>query len=294
MSWDYENGLACYTDDSTNTLGQQGILETGKDYLVSISVSGRTNGKIRFNSFGTEDEIILDGVYQISGTAVIEDVSITALDLGGFAFDGCIDFIYIVEKPNVTIVKSCNGETVQTVSVDEMSVYKSNVKINVSWDLPDNEYYISVEQLGLVYNSQPFKVGEYPCSVLLTWNNDDNAYSIDYETLQQVNRLRVDAKLWHPKGTATKRDIFEFSNGSSKIVYAKRNIEFLLTISQQPVYVHEALAIAIDHDHFYIDGVEHIVVNDEYEPSWRKSSAYAPVELSVKNKTQNLINTNCV
>lgn len=293
MSWEYSNGLACYSDSAQNTIGQQGVLEIGKEYLVSISVSGRTTGKLRFNSFGTEDIIITDGVYQIYGEAVIEDLSLTALDLGG-AFDGCIDFVYVIEKPNISIIESCSGQVVQEIAMSEMSVYKSNVKINVSWDLPEGEYYLSVDQLGLIYNSNCFKIGQYDCSILLEWTNEDNAYSIDYENLGQTNRLRVDAKLWQPKGNASKREIFEFSNGSSKIVYAKRNKVFLLTISQQPVYVHEALMIGIDHDSFKIDGTEYIVDSEEYEPSWRKSSDKAPVELEVRKKSENLINRNCI
>lgn len=290
MSWQYINNAVCFIQDeydASNTFGQSGILEVGKLYLMSISVSGITKGKLRINSFENIDIINADGVYQISGAAIIPDLSLTAIS----DFDGCVSFIYVAEYPTIEVI-DCADAVVYQVPFDSLTLYRSNIQVVIPWDLPDGKYRVRILNQGLYDVSECFQVGTHACTLLLSWTNDDNGYGIDYETLGQVNKLRVNAKNWHPRPKSD-RDIFEFSDGSKRIIYAKTDIQKSLTIQELPEYLVEALGIGKDHDHFYIDSEEYIVNDDELDVAWRKSSQTAPVELSISKKTSNLINKNC-
>lgn len=290
--WTFADGKACYIGASGQALAQAGLFDIGTEYLISIEVSGRTEGQLRLDTFGGEF-MIENGVYQFSGVATIPDLQIVALDYGGSSFDGCVEFVYAVEVPEVTIINSCTGTIDYTVPISEMALYKSSVQVNLPWDLAYGEYYVNVDISGINYQSPCFVVGDHTCTLLLSWTNDDNAYSIDYETLEQQNNLRVEAKLWHVQPRSDKREIFEFSDGSAKILYAKKSMVEKLTLKRLPDYLVRALGIGIDHDSFKLEGTEYIVLDGDLDMQWRKSSDTAPAELEIKKKNSNLINKNC-
>jgi len=289
--WAISDSGACYSGDSGEAIGQTGILDVGKEYLVSIEVSGRTKGKVRFDSFGYSETFIENGVYQLSGIALIPDLSLTALDYGSGSFDGCLKFVYIVRVPLIEVYNSCSEQLVYTVPTNSMTVYKANIQVIIPWDLPDSTYYVQVTDENLDYKSECFAVGNHSCTLLLTWTNTDNGYGIDYENLAQVNKLRVLAKNWKPKPD-TEKTIFEFSNGEEKIIYASTKMNRDLTIKALPGYLVEALGIGTAHDKFTIEGTEYIVP-ENIETSWRNSSETTPVNMVVRKKRESLINRNC-
>jgi hypothetical protein len=224
--------------------------------------------------------------------AIIPDLSITALNYGGSPFDGCITFVYAVEVPFVEVLKSCNDQQVYVVPSSSMRVYKSNIQIVIPWDFEDNTYHIHITDGILSYVSDCIKVGIHQCTLLLTWTNADNAFGIDYENLEQINRLRVESKLWNTKGQAD-RTVFKYSDGSKALIYSDVTLLEELTIKAIPDYLVRALTVGVNHDAFKIDSVEYIAEDDGVEPNWRKSSVTASVNISLSKKASNLINRNC-
>ncbi len=289
--WEISDSGACYSGVSGEAIGQTGVLEVGKEYLVSIEISGRTKGQVRFDSFGTSDVLIENGVYQLSGVAVIPDLSLTALDYGAGSFDGCLKFVYVVRVPLIEIFNSCSEQLVYTIPTDSLMVYKSNIQVKIPWDFDEATYYVKITDDNLEYKSDCFKVATYLCTLLLTWTNTDNGYGIDYENLEQINKLRVQAKNWKPKPD-TEKTLFEYSNGEEKIIYASTKMNRDLTIKALPEYLVEALGIGTAHDSFTIEGVEY-VAPENIETSWRNSSETTPVKVVVRKKRESLINRNC-
>jgi len=290
--WEISDAGACYSGESGESIGQTGVLDIGKNYIVSIEISGMTKGKLSFDSFGIgKNEIIENGSYQLSGIAVIPDISITALDYAGLPFDGCITFVYAIEAPIVNVL-DCADQIVYTVSFDTLTAYKGFVQITIPWDLPNGKYYVQIESDSIIFNSECFDLGEHTCSLLLSWTNDDNGYNLDYETLELLNRLRVSAKLWNVS-PSTEREVFKFSDNTRKVIYSETDMVQDLTIKEVVDYTARALGIGINHDHFYVDGSEYYSEEPNLEPNWRKSSLSAPVVIKVSKKTSGLINRNC-
>lgn len=290
--WSVTESGACYSGTSGESIGQSDVLDIGKNYIVSIEVSGMTNGKLSFDSFGAgENEITEDGLYQLSGIATIPDISLTALDYAGFPFNGCIKFVYALEPPIVNIV-DCGNNVVFTVPSDTLEAYKGFIQITIPWDLPNGTYTVQIEDSPIQYISECFEVAEHKCSLLLSWSNDDNGYNFDYETLKLLNKLRVSGKLWNVAPN-TEREVFKFSNNTRKIIYSETDMVQDLTIKEVVDYTARALGIGINHDHFYIDGSEYYSEEASLEPNWRKSSLSAPVVIKVSKKTSGLINRNC-
>jgi hypothetical protein len=58
-----------------------------------------------------------------------------------------------------------------------------------------------------------------------------------------------------------------------------------------PEYLHDSLSVGVEHDNFYVDGVKYINEETGYEPTWRKSSLLAPVEIELVKDEQNLQNS---
>lgn len=290
--WSISEIGACYSGASGQAIGQSGILEVGKSYIVSIEVSGMTNGKLSFDSFGDGlNEIIDNGVYQLSGIATIPDLSITALDYAGLPFNGCVTFAYVLEPPIIKVV-DCGGGIVYTVPSKTLDAYKGFIQITVPWDLPNGKYTIQIEDVPIQYVSECFDVNDHECSLLLSWTNDDNGYNLDYQTLKLVNKLRVVGKLWNVAPN-TDREVFKFSNNTRKIIYSETDMVQDLTIKDVVDYTARAIGIGINHDRFNIDGEEYYSEEPNIQPNWRKSSLSAPVVIKVSKKTSGLINRNC-
>lgn len=133
----------------------------------------------------------------------------------------------------------------------------------------------------------------HTCTLLLEWYSDEPTHGFYYDgTIDIKHILRVRGKLRNANYEGEK-ETFRDTDGTRKIVYAEKERVIQLILEDQPAYVHDAIAAALDHDHFLIDGVEYVNKQPEYSPNWRKSSHVAPVIIDLVKKTQNLSNSYC-
>ena len=119
---------------------------------------------------------------------------------------------------------------------------------------------------------------EHECTKLLSWTNDNDSYGFDYSQ-SLTHYLRVECILRNAKWSGEK-ETFTDSKGLRKVLYADKFKTKELVIREQPEYIHEALAIGIDHDHFY-------------NPQYRQSSSLAPVIIETGKVEQRLQNKLC-
>jgi hypothetical protein len=141
--------------------------------------------------------------------------------------------------------------------------------------------------------SECFTLGEFSCTKLLSWSNNENAYGHTFEGTVFQHELRVNSKLWKPKYPKDRKEVFVDSVGHRTILTSRTKKEQILTIQHLPEYLHDALSIGVEHDNFYIDGEKYINEENDYSPSWRSSSLTAPVEVTVVKDNQDLSNSYC-
>ena len=72
----------------------------------------------------------------------------------------------------------------------------------------------------------------------------------------------------------------------------KLDLQLPAAIAEMPEYLHDALAIGLEHDDFYVDSEKYTNEETEYLPKWRNSSQLAPSEVVII-KDQNLKNSSC-
>lgn len=134
---------------------------------------------------------------------------------------------------------------------------------------------------------------EHTCTILLEWYNDEPYGPFYYDGTEDIKHsLRVRGKFRNPTFTGEK-ETFKDTAGTRKIIYAEKEQQKQLILEEVPAYIHEAIAAALDHDHFLVDGVEYVNKEPEYSPNWRKSSHLAPVIIELVKKSQDLRNSYC-
>lgn len=135
--------------------------------------------------------------------------------------------------------------------------------------------------------SQAFELSdEYTCTFLLEWYNDEPAFGFYYNGDSSIRHsLRVEGKFRNPVFNGDK-ETFKDTAGTRKIVYAEKEEKKQLILKELPAYLHEAIAVGLDHDHFLVDGVEYVSKEGDYTPNWRKSSNLAPVIIDLVKKEQ--------
>jgi len=132
----------------------------------------------------------------------------------------------------------------------------------------------------------------HECSQLLTWYNIEDNFGFIYSTGYE-HKMRVKGKLWKPKHTKDK-EIFRYSDGSRKTLFADSDKVMQLTLAQIPEYMHDALSSGLDHDYFIVGGDHYTAEVEDYEPQWRNSSLTAPVTIElIKNFQPVQRNNNC-
>jgi hypothetical protein len=291
--WIYSDGAACYnSDDAGFAIATNQVLEIGKLSVIEFTISNMTQGKLVLDSLYGKPEYTEDGDYQAIGVAISNNLTFIGEAHIGGTFDGCIDDVTSRQVPFITI-KDTDGNIVFE-QVDESIVTASgdNIQYDIDWTEIEEGCYQIYFSYGLDYVSDCISLQlDHGCTLLLTWTNDDNAYGINYEDLNMTHSMRVKAKLWKP-GYAKEKSIFKDNAGNRTIIRSDTSKENILTISEMPEYMHDALAIGLEHDNFYIDGIRHTNDEEEYTPQWRKSSQLAPVEVTMA-KDQILRNSNC-
>jgi hypothetical protein len=290
--WTQGDGKVCYSGSSGIALNQSGILTVGEMYYLSFTISDMSVGKLVLDSFEGKPEYIVDGEYSVFGVAISSDLTFIGDTYLGNVFDGCLDSINVLLAPNFTI-KDIEGNTVFTSNESNVEISGDALQYTIDWtELEDGIYKVHMIDGGLEYISDCFHVvTEHDCTKLLTWSNDDNAYGFDF-TEGFTQSLRVRAKKWKPTYKKNK-ETFEDSQGNITVLRSSSKKVEILSISEMPEYLHDALEIGIDHDSFSIDGIPYVVEEPEMSPKWRNSSQLAPVEIEVIKKLQNLVNENC-
>lgn len=294
--WIYTSGAACYDSATAGyALSQVGILTAGNIVVVEFTISGMTQGKLVLDSLVGKPEYTEDGTYQAIGIAASPDLTFIGDEYIGLVFDGCIDTVSARNIPFIVIKD--NDDNVVFTQTDETGVTAegSFIRYLIDWsDIADGCYRITMTELGVDYESDCIVLKDsHPCTILLSWTNNENAYGFNYSDLSFVQYMRVEAKLWKAKHTDEKKEVFTDSAGNRTILYVRTSKEELLTVAEMPDYMHDALSVGRNHDTFTINGTGYVSEETDYSPKWRNSSVLAPVELTVIKKAQNLVNSNC-
>lgn len=143
------------------------------------------------------------------------------------------------------------------------------------------------------YCSDCFQLAEvHDCTHLLRWRNNEDAFGFKYPDGFYFY-MRVAGKLWKQYFEKAK-EYFKKSNGERVLLFSDSAEKTKFTVEEIPLYMHEALSTAIDHDMFLIGGDNYTAEENDYTPEWRNSSQLAPITLDLeKNNQQVLKNDNC-
>ena len=156
---------------------------------------------------------------------------------------------------------------------------------------------VSIKVQGAYSNSgvcsECFCLGqEWGGTMLLKWTNEDNAYGYIYVGTTMAHWVRVKARLKHPRW---KKDIEMHATAVGKMIklYSETYAIHVLAVEEMPDYLHEALALGLEHDDFRVDDDLYLSEEREYSPAWRKSTTVASVEVEGIKETQDNINKHC-
>ena len=292
--WIISDGKACYDSNIAGyTLVQPSVMTVDNLYSIVINVE-MTQGKLLFPTIEGSHEITESGTYQFIGKATYTDIVVLPLALGGGVFDGCIEIIELLEIPYYSIL-DCEGNAVFTLN-DSTGVTASNgyIQYQIDWSgLSDGIYYLKFSDSGLDYITDCFHVKlNHECTKQITWYCNENAWEFNYSDLNFIQSLRIKLSFWKPNYRATEKEVYDYSDGESEITYVSKAKFQTINTEDLPEYIHDALQLALDSDHFFIDGKKYVFVDEEYSPEWRKRSSLAPVEFQVK-EAKNLKNVNC-
>ncbi len=290
--WIQVDGAACYNSLTEGYALYESSLEIGGVYAINFTVLNRTLGKLYVDGIDGRSEYVADGEYSIIGTATNTKLSFIGGALSGGVFNGCIDDVEARLIPFITIKDSDGNIVFEQTDSSIVSASGDNIQYDIDWsDLEEGCYKIYFSYASIEYVSDCLNVQlSHGCTILLSWTNDENAFGFDY-SLPFIQNLRVKAKIWMPKYTKEK-NVFKDSAGNRNILKSETSKEEILTIAEMPEYLHDAIAIGIEHDTLEVDGVVYVNEESEYLPKWRKSSQLAPSEIVII-KDQNLKNSSC-
>lgn len=293
--WSFDTGKACYDgSESVDSLVQPSVFTIGESYTVNLTISGITQGKLILESLSGKPDFTEDGEYVVTGMALQETIELRPDYYLSEMFIGCVDDIKVQLTPLYRIEDGEGNIVYEQPANESVQAYGEILQYGVNWeDIPFGTYKIKFTDGPLIYASHCLCVGEYPCSILLTWTNDENAGGFNYSDLDFTQSLRVEGNIGQDFGKSIQNDVFRFSDGSKQVLYTEVDQMQILTIKEMPRYLHRALMLGIKYDHFQINGVEHIVDQDDYQPAWRPSSNLAPVTLTVTPSNEGFINQNC-
>ncbi len=183
-----------------------------------------------------------------------------------------------------------------------ITTYSNFAKIEIDWTTFLGSYRgcvrIWIKQDGQTwengYKSECLNVQTaWSNTVLLSWENNEATFGFDYNNLVYTHYLRLKGKLWHPRFPKEKKNVFVDSAGNRLNLYSRTKKEMVFNISEVPDYIHDALAIALEHDSFNVDSVQYVNEENDYNPNWRKTSRLAPSEIILVQNGLNLVNAYC-
>jgi hypothetical protein len=291
--WIQSSGKACYDSETAGfALSQNGVLLIGYVYSIEFTISNMTQGKLVLDSVSGKPEYTEDGSYTAIGIATSSNLTFIGEEYLSAVFNGCIDIVQARLIPFITIKDLEDFVVFQQTDDSIVTASGNNIQYDIDWSEIEEGCYKVYFSQGIDYVSDCIDLKlSHGCTLLLSWTNDENAFGFNYEDLSFQPQLRVKAKLWQPNYTKEK-DVFKDNAGNRTILRSETSKDELLTVAEMPEYLHDALAIGVEHDDFYVDGLKYTNEETEYTPKWRKSSQLAPVEVVVI-KDQFLRNNNC-
>jgi hypothetical protein len=255
--WAWNSSKACYTRAaiSRNFLTQTFYVPGGSEYLFEFTVDGIAAGK--------EIEVIF--------------TTPLGIDSWFYQTDG--------NKSQSFDLSSFSGQQTMTISFSEST---SNPELTFCIDrvtctstAPD-----SLNESACINLAET-----HDCTLLFTATNDDNAFGFDYSTETFKHYLRVKAKYAISSFPEEKED-YLFSDNSRRLLFARRDTEYGVKVTDAPEYIHACLSMMRLNDTFTIDGNEYIATGN-YEYKTRKTSELAQADFSVVDTNGIASNYSC-
>jgi len=275
----------CYGEFSSNLITNGDFSAGGAGWATSGSGWSVGAGVATFNIVGPGGS---GSLVQVAGLTlgICFDVTFTITNITGTTF--VTPMIGTGSGTSVTT----NGtftQTIEALTIGSLEFAAST--LGGGFDIDDIVVVVAAKSLDETCTPCYTLQTTHDCSLLLTWNNRENAFGFNYDN-DFTFQLRVDGKLRHPI-YPKEREMFEFSDGTKQLLFSNTKKQPNLVIREVPEYIHSALSISTENDIFAIDGVEHITESTEYEPIWRNTSELAPSIIEVQETTQLKRNYNC-
>ncbi len=294
--WTVTDGMACYDGVAEDIpLVQLGVLDVGMLYFVKFSIANMTMGKLQLQGFEDTNEYTEDGDYELIAIATLTDIRFNPVEYLGDIFDGCITSIEVNQIPFYSIKNSDGDIIFQQIDSSGVTADRNYIQYIIDWTtFEEGCYYIEIVDGTVTYISDLFLVKlTHPCTLLLTWSNNEDGFGFDYSGLAFIQSMRVESKLHKWKHSTVDKEVFRFSNGDEKILYARVYEEETLSIKQISRYMSKAFSLALNHDTFEIEGLTYIWNDDEVIPVHRNTTNAPSIEVILRRKIQNLLNSNC-
>lgn len=295
--WIQSDGRACYNTASPGfPLVQQNDLIPGDYYFIKISVQGMSQGKLILQGLENSPEITEDGDYEFIRKAIYTDIIIYPATYMGVVFNGCIDNIEASRVPTYTIKSVVDDSIVYTMNSSAgITADRLYIQFELDWaELPAGCYYIELEDGPLIYKSECFSLAEsHTCTIVIDWNNDQDAFGFDFSGLSFNPQLRLSGKTRNRSYPTKDKNVFDFSNGRAKITNVRITPEIEVAIHEAPEYIHDAISIALNSDSVALNDRDIVYEEDEYTPVWRNTSNLAPAVFRVRQIDDDLLNSNC-
>lgn len=135
-------------------------------------------------------------------------------------------------------------------------------------------------------------VNSSDCLLELSWTNGRDFADLEYSQLNYVQRVWVKGELNKPS-YPLENNVFRNGNGDTTLTYGRRVKTVTLGLNELPEFMHNAISLGLIHDEFYVNGVQYRLGADGYDPTWRRTSQLAPVQVEVIKKQENSRNQLC-
>jgi len=189
---------------------------------------------------------------------------------------------------------SYTGVVQQTI---DLTSYTGNVTVNLVFTGVDNvatillyARIVGVADRRNCFNCVTVQDADASCTLKFTATNNDNAFGFDYSH-GLTHELRLEAKMV-VSGFPEEKEEYLFSDNSRKLLFARRDTEYEISVTDAPDYIHECLSMMRLNDTFTIDGVEYIA-DGNYDLRKRKTSDLKQAVFTVKKKQGIASNYSC-
>ncbi len=304
---DYPNLSGCYyisVDDAcTNTCGQLGILNASEDFIDNYPASaGLSQSGWELSGNGTI--VITGGVARITASAgeVLTLTNKTFQVCAGKTYQVCHD----ISVTNGSIYYTLGDADSTTVSVTEVRCL-ANITPSVSGDfvihltagagaMTIDWNYITLSLVNsdyeFQYDSVPFKLGTFDCSLLVNISNNNDAFGFVFENSFFAPRIRIDGTLKNAKYSG-ERKVQTTADGRKQVYHGlQRKIKEFAT-EGQPEYVLDFLGLIPIADHLFISGTEYHSEDDEINITYPNGlQDFGQMILLVSEKQQTRENRN--